>query len=221
MALCRAAAMEGTTHVVATPHVLRDPWLNESREERSALVAELNQRLDGAPIVLPGCEYYFASNAVDLWEMGDDSPLVGLNGSGYLLVEFPARELPRSARAVIHELIVAGVTPVIAHPERNLALASNLQDLDQLVALGARTQITAASVAGDFGAGPLAAAERIIDAGLAHVIASDAHSLNRRPPALLKARQRVAARWGEELARTLFDVNPAVFTSVAVEQPAQ
>ena len=214
VALCRAAAAEGTTHVVATPHVLRDPWLNESREERQALLAELNVRLAGAPVVLPGCEYFFASNAVELWELGERGPLVGLNGSSHLLIEFPARELPRSARAVIHELVVAGVTPVIAHPERNAAFTRNLDDLGQLVALGARTQVTAASITGEFGQAASACAERIIEAGLAHVVASDAHNLKRRPPRMAEAKQRVLDRWGEATATSLFHVNPASYAAV-------
>ena len=47
IALCRRAAAEGTTRIVATPHVLREPWLNEEPGPRAALLAELNLALGG------------------------------------------------------------------------------------------------------------------------------------------------------------------------------
>lgn len=211
IALCRAAAEDGTTHIVATPHVLRDPWMNESRDERQTLVDELNARLGGAPQILPGCEYYFSSDAIELWELGRGGPLTGLNESSHLLIEFPAREVPRNARSIVHELVVSGVTPVIAHPERNLVFAADLGELAQLVERGARTQITAASITGDFGAAIQECAERILDVGLAHVVASDAHSVAKRPGGLARAKERVRARWGGGVTHELFHSNPSMF----------
>ena len=69
VALCRAALADGINTIVATPHVLRDSWLNEDPAARDSLLAELNSRLGGRPEVLPGCEYFFSSDAVELWEM--------------------------------------------------------------------------------------------------------------------------------------------------------
>lgn len=61
MELCRAAAADGTTTIVATPHVLRDPWWNEDRAARAALLDELNRRLEGSPKVLLGAEVWFTA----------------------------------------------------------------------------------------------------------------------------------------------------------------
>jgi protein-tyrosine phosphatase len=74
VALCRAALADGINTIVATPHVLRDSWLNEDPAARDLLLAELNSRLGGKPEVLPGCEYFFSSDAVDLWEMKRRGP---------------------------------------------------------------------------------------------------------------------------------------------------
>lgn len=214
VALCRAAAAEGTTHIIATPHVLRDPWLNESRDERAALIAELNFRLGGTPLVLEGCEYWMGIEAVELWELGASGPLVGLGGSGHLLIEFAATTIPRNARATIHELVVGGATPVIAHPERNLVFASDLDQLEQLVERGAKVQVTAASVIGQFGRAALEATQRMLDRELVHVVASDAHSLAKRPPSLAAARERIRADWGEDLETLLFETNPRTFSGL-------
>src|SRR5439155_20947075 len=68
VALCREAAREGVTTIVATPHVLRGPWRNDSPPARRRLTDELNRRLGGSPAVLPGCEYYFCEEVLALVE---------------------------------------------------------------------------------------------------------------------------------------------------------
>jgi len=216
VALCRAAAAEGTTDVVATPHVLRDPWLNESPGERAALVARLNELLGGTPRVYSGAEVWFADDLPELWERGSAGPLTALAGGTHLLVELPAHEIPRNARAVLHELLVAGVTPVLAHPERNRAFAADLDQLESLVERGVRTQITAASLAGRFGEKAEAAAVAMIERGLVHAVASDAHSMTRRPPMLRPARERVEQQWGEAVGEMLFEENPRRFAGIPV-----
>lgn len=194
---------------MATPHVLRDPWWNEERAARRALLDELNARLGGTPEVLPGAEVWFTAGLVELAEAGEAGPLEGLAGSRYLLVEFPPGYVSPEAVPVFHELSVMGLVPVVAHPERNLVLARDRALLASLVETGAIAQVTAGSILGEFGRGARAAAEAMIAEGLAHVVASDAHDLKRRPPRMASARERVRARFGEEAEAGLFDANPA------------
>lgn len=213
VALCRAAAAEGTQTIVATPHVLRDPWINDDAAMRNDLIRELNDRLGGKPLVLPGCEYYFSNDAVELWEEGSAGPLTGLNGSRYLLMEFPVAMIPANAEAVVHELSLIGVTPVIAHPERNLVLSSEPEKLQRLVKLGAIAQVTAGSITGDFGKQAQLATEGFFERGLVHLVASDAHSMTRRPPQLAEAREKVRATWGAEIEAHLIESVPAAIVS--------
>jgi protein-tyrosine phosphatase len=205
--LCRVAANEGTETIIATPHVLRDPWLNEDRAERDRLLVRLNALLGGRPAVVPGCEYFFSSDVIELWERGSAGPLVGLNRGTSLLVEFPSYGVPPNAEWAFHELSVMNVTPVIAHPERNRELARSPDRLSSLVSRGAMTQITAASLLGEFGRGPLAAAEDFFARGLVHLVASDAHSLADRPPRLAAARRWVARHWGAKAEVEIFETN--------------
>jgi protein-tyrosine phosphatase len=214
--LCRAAAAEGTETIVATPHVLRDQWLNDDPAVRDRLILRLNSLLGGRPAIVPGCEYYFAADAVELWERGSAGPLVALNRGTALLIEFPAYAVPAQADSVFHELSILGVTPVIAHPERNIELAQNPDRLAQLVARGALAQLTAGSLLGEFGRNALAAAESFFARRLIHFVASDAHSLARRPPRLAAARQWVGKRWGKAAEADLFDKNPAA----VIQRPA-
>lgn len=207
--LCRAAAAEGTETIVATPHVLRDRWINDDPAARDRLILRLNALLGGRPAIVAGCEYYFAADAVELWERGSAGPLVALNRGSALLIEFPSYAVPPQAESVFHELSILGVTPVIAHPERNIDMAQNPDRLAKLVARGALVQITAGSLLGEFGRNALAASEAFFSKRLVHFVASDAHSLARRPPRLASARQWVAKRWGKAAEADLFDKNPA------------
>jgi len=208
VALCKEAASQGTTTIVATPHVLRDDWLNEDPNVRDDLLFELNTRLEGFPVVLAGCEYLFSSSLLTLLERGEWSPLTPLHRSRYLLIEFRGTILPPDTESIFHELSLLDVTPVVAHPERHPLLAKDPTPLERLVGLGAVTQLTAGSLLGDFGSSAREACDRFLELGLAHLVASDAHSLEHRPPRLAQARERARAEWGEESAAGLFDANP-------------
>ncbi len=214
IALCRMAAAEGTETIAATPHMLRDPWVNDDPRAIDRLVLELNTRLGGTPRIVAGCEVLFCSDLVELWEKG--APLISLNRRSHLLVELPATSIPRNAEAVIHEMALLGATVVIAHPERNLVFAHELGRLERLIALGAKAQITAASLLGEFGRPFEQVATEMMEREMVHLIASDAHSTTKRPPRLAAARQLVRARWGAELEERLFVTNPAEVVGAAV-----
>jgi protein-tyrosine phosphatase len=208
VALCRAAANDGITTIVATPHVLRDRWLNEDAAARDRLLEELNGLLGGSPKVLPGCEYYFSADGLELWEQGSAGPLVGLNRSDYLLVEFPATRIPEQAEGVLFELTLKGVRPVIAHPERNLVFAEQPERLQRFIEIGAIAQVTASSITGQFRPAAQAASDEFFRRGLVHVVASDSHSVDRRPPVMSAAREAVQRRWGREAESLLFESIP-------------
>jgi protein-tyrosine phosphatase len=206
--LCRAAAAAGTETVIATPHVLRNHWINDDPAYRHEMLARLNGLLDGKPKVLAGCEYYFSSDVLQLLERGSWSPLTRLNGSQYLLIEFPARDVPAAADSIFHEMSLLDVTPVIAHPERNAVFVEDPGRLERLVARGAVAQLTAGSLLGDFGRAARLACEEFLHRRVAHLVGSDAHSLSRRPPRLAEAREHVRRVFGEDSETGLFESNP-------------
>jgi len=206
--LCREAAADGATTLIATPHVLRGDWLNEDPTVRDQLILKLNTMLGGRPSVLAGCEYFFSADAVELWEKGKAGPLTGLNRTGYLLLEFPPGKIPPGTAGIFHELSLLDVTPVIAHPERHRVFAQDAAVLEDLVRRGAAVQITAGSLLGEFGDGPLEASKEFLRRGLVRLVASDAHSLRHRPPHLSAARDLVRKTWGPEVEGGLFEANP-------------
>ena len=69
-------------------------------------------------------------------------------------------------------------------------------------------QITAGSVTGRFGRRPRYWAERMLDEGLCHLLATDAHNTTSRPPYLSEAYEAVARRIGEREATDLVTTRP-------------
>jgi protein-tyrosine phosphatase len=207
-ALLRLAEAEGTTRIVATPHVLRSPWLNVDPAVRLGLVDTLNERLKGRPEILPGCEFFYSSEAFDGLELGPGGPLTRFPGGRYALVEFDAALVPSTWPSLLHELKVQGVVPILAHPERNAVLARDPDLLEKIVAKGSYVQVTAGSLLGEFGPTAEAACGEFFRRRIVHLVASDAHSLAHRPPRLKAARSWVRKSWGETAEKGLFRVNP-------------
>lgn len=207
-AMCRMAADEGCLAMIATPHQRRWTWWNSDREAISGLARELQAALGPQPRILVGGEVHVDSELLAEVERLPGGGICTLAGSRYLLIEFDAQGTGREAISLVHELSVAGWRPVVAHPEFIPWLAEDLELAGRLVALGASLQVTAMSVTGDFGKGPQTDTHALIDAGLAHFVASDCHGLRRRPPGLRRAYQTIAGRWGAELAKRLVSDNP-------------
>lgn len=200
LAMARLAVTNGITDIVATPHTGNGRYENE-REGVLAAVAHFQRELAAAEIPLrihPGAEVHLHPDAVEQVLTGQ-ALTVG-DGGRYVLLELPARSIPFCTDEVIRELTVAGVTPIIAHPERNAVLREDSRRLAGWIERGVIAQVTAAGLLGRLGKRSLAAAERMVRERLVHVAASDAHNTGRRCPDLQAALRRVAALGGEEEA---------------------
>jgi len=207
--MCRLAAADGCTAMVATPHQRRGEWWNTDRERLATAAARLQSALAGEIQVLLGGEIRVDSELLhDLDLLPPHGGILPLAGSRYLLLELSPAGSLREAEEVVHELSVAGWRPVLAHPEFIPWLASDLGTVAHLVGLGAATQVTAMSVTGDFGRRPQHDAWALIEAGLVHFVASDSHRVDWRPPGLRRAFDTIAARWGEPQANRLLVDNP-------------
>jgi protein-tyrosine phosphatase len=217
--MCRLAAAAGCEALVATPHQRKGEWWNCDRGMLAALRQKLQEAVGPTPRILGGGEIRvdprLLGEMLDLREDGAHGPL-SLAGSRYLLLEFGPEAGVSEAADLVHELAVAGWRPVLAHPEFIHWMAAEPAAVAHLVSLGALAQVTAMSLTGDFGRRAQADASRLVDMGLVHFVASDAHDLKRRPPGLRRAWDVIAARWGEEAAGELLAGNPG---AVIADQP--
>ena len=217
--LCRAAADDGCTAIVATPHQRRAEWWNGDRGWLVALASSLRRELHEREIAIEvrlGAEVHVDTQLLAEVEQLPAGSILPLAGTHYLLLELAGHPpagpgVPPGAGAaihLIHELVVAGWHPVLAHPEHIRWLAEDMPLVERLVSLGAALQVTAMSLTGGFGRRPQQCVQALLDAGLVHFVASDCHDLQRRPPGLRRAYDLIAARWGEPLARRVLVDNP-------------
>lgn len=207
-AMCQQAAGDGCTILVATPHQRCERWWNAEPGLLEALRRAVADVAGPAVEVRLGAEIRVDSGLVREVEAWPASGLLPLAGSRFLLVEFDRYGLGPEPEPVVDELLALGWRPLVAHPEFVPQLAGDCERAARLVAAGARLQVTAASVVGRFGRAAQRATHEFLDAGLAHVVASDAHGLEWRPPGLAEASAFVARRWGEEAAILLTEHNP-------------
>jgi protein-tyrosine phosphatase len=138
-----------------------------------------------------------------------NSKLATLNGNGkYILFELPMIEVPKDAKELFFDLSLDGLTPILAHPERNLYLQQNLELVEDFVQRGVLMQINAGSLTGDFGRKVKQTAFKMMQQKIVHFVASDCHSVKTRPLAMKKAYKMVSRKWGEPVGKRLFRINP-------------
>jgi protein-tyrosine phosphatase len=181
-------------------------YATPDRETINQKIAMLTQACDACVNIVPGGEVRYSHEIFQ--EIGDPGARIRLNGGSYMLLEFSFHSMPPNVEMTIFEILKAGVIPVIAHPERNKMIQEKPEILGNLIERGAFAQLDAASLTGSFGRDAQQAAKRIIEAGMAHFIATDAHHQDRRRPLLSRA-VVIAADWGgEEYARAMVEANP-------------
>lgn len=204
LAMMALAEQAGTEILVATPHS-HDFW----RASEPAyllvprLVAEANVRARAAGLaleILIGQECHIGS---DLVQELDEALWFTLGGSRTVLMELPFNMWPPFTDRLIFDLQMAGYTVLLAHPERYHAVNEDPDRLLPLVERGVFLQVTSSSIMGRFGERPKRTARQLVEAGLAHVLASDAHTTRGRPPTLDEAAREIAGWTDEETVERL------------------
>ena len=228
--MCRISSQDGVRTIVATPHILPGIYEND-RSTILSQVAELNSALkklnfQRSPFrvknldsmtqlpddlitelrILAGADVHFSS---DLLERLERKEVVTVNDQGrYLMVEFESQGIPYMAEEVLFQMLTKGIVPIISHPERNMEIAQRPQRYYEMIRMGCLGQVTAMSLTGEFGPEIKRSAEKLLAKRLIHIIASDAHSPDRRPPILsagVKAAEKIV---GKEEARKMVTEYP-------------
>jgi protein-tyrosine phosphatase len=210
--MANAQVDQGVTVVACTSHILPGLYHNSGPAIREA-TQRLQEVLDheGIPLrLVPGADVHMAPNFVAGLQSGQ---LLSIADSRYVLVEPPHHTAPPKIEEFFFSLVVAGYVPILTHPERLSWVPSRYETIKRLVRSGAWMQVTAGSFAGAFGRNALYWAERLLDEGCVHLIASDAHDVERRPPDLAAGRDLVARRVGPEEAQHLVFTRPRAILS--------
>ena len=204
LAMAEDAISDGITHVVATPHA-NSNYVFEFSRVRAAR-KELSERLEGRLTLATGCDFHLSPE--NLKAIRIESAPFCINQKDYLLVELNDFSIPPAMDQALHELQLAGLHPIITHPERNGLLRAQPERLRKWVELGCYAQVTAGSLTGVFGPGSQQDAWTWIGNGLIHFVSTDAHNTARRPLKLKFAYDAIAEQFDEDRARALLLENP-------------
>ena len=216
LAMARMAARDGTDTIVATPHYRDMELERQSPRMVRDLADTLNAALrsDSAQRNAPSVRIFTGmTNRLDtsLPDLVDAESTITLNKTPFLLVEPPFNRAPSYIEDVIGRLLTQRLVPVLAHPERNIEFQRRPQRLQGLVDDGVVVQIAAGSLTGQNGAGAKRAAEQFVRRGIAHVVASEMHTVQApRSPELSDAFDVVAELVDELDAIDLFETNPGM-----------
>lgn len=195
------AVADGIQAVIATPHVgtseLSMAMIHTGVEQLNSVLRKRGVAL----VVLPGAELQFhaAVQLVDQYCLASGS---------FFLLEFPHSHLPTDALDLIYAFVGKGLTPIIAHPERNLEVGMDPEKLVSLVEAGAKVQITAGSLTGELGSNAQICSRFLLKKNLVHFMATDSHSSNFRKPILSRAVKKAEKYLGRKGALALVRANP-------------
>jgi protein-tyrosine phosphatase len=202
--MAEMAIEDGVTHIIGTPHASSAhafvPELIKQRRD------DLQARFEGRLVFATGCDFHLSFE--NLQDIQHDAERFTLNQKSYLLVEFADYSIPPSLDQALHEMQLAGLQPIITHPERNPLIRSQPERLYRWLQQGCYAQITAQSLLGKFGKPAQEVAEEWLSAGAVHFIASDAHNVTSRPLRLKETFELVATTRGEDVAQALLIENP-------------
>lgn len=203
--MLRIAQEDGICGIVATPHLMNGVYDN-TKETIGKAIEELRNITNGYPIYI-GAEVRISR---DLADRIDNNELPLINNKNYLLLELPAYVIPPISELenIIKGLKMKGITPIISHPERNMAILNDLSIMGRLIKCGVLFQVTAMSIVNQFGRNIQKATLKMIKNGYVHVVASDAHDAEKRPPKLSDAYVMISKKFGKYVALRLFADNP-------------
>ena len=219
--MARVAVADGIRHMAATPHQM--DW---DCRALSAGVRELQRHLEASGIPLDLAYGAELRVSPDLIQRTGEERGCTLNGSRYVLLELPLTDYPLYTDEVVFHLQLRGLVPILAHPERNLAIQA---DPDLMVKLGERGvlgQMTASSLLDGADRRTRVTAESLLTRGLVQVLATDGHDAHHRAPRLSESVDAAARVVGRELAEAMVTSIPEAILAdqeiaTQIPQPAK
>lgn len=195
--MARLAAANGIEIIVATPKI---PLSTSTRGEIIEKVHDLNDRLRKESInltILPGQECFISEDFIESYENGN---LLSINNANkFIFLSLGSGQVPHFTEKIIYDIQMKGITPIIAHPEKNIELRETPELIYQLVKKGASVQLSAGSLVGSLGKRARKFSLELIEANLAHFIASDAQDKKSNAFPLKEAYALIEKKFGVDI----------------------
>jgi protein-tyrosine phosphatase len=207
VAMARAFVADGVTTVACTPHILPGVYNNTGPGILTAIeTLQLALTLAGVPLTLvSGADVHLVPNMAGGLKSG---ALLSLAGTRYVLVEPPHHVMPPRLENAFFDLLSSGYVPILTHPERLTWIKDHYDTVCKLATNGVLLQVTGGSLTGAFGKSARYWADRLLDEGRVHILATDSHDVTRRPPELSRARDYVAKKFGDREAVKMVLLRP-------------
>lgn len=208
--MARIAVGDGIKITACTPHIYPGLYENDAAGI-TARVKSLQSRLSEKGIALTltiGADAHLTPELLGRLKAGTAPSLAG---GRYFLLEPPHTIPPPRFSESMFDFVAAGYMPVLTHPERLSWIQQHYAVFVALVKSGVWMQVTSGSLNGRFGKAAQYFGEKMLDDGLVHILATDAHSTRHRAP-LLAEGQKAAEKFvgAEEARRLVFDRPQAI-----------
>lgn len=188
------AASQGIRTVIATPHASgrKDP--KELKGLVTAVQQEIRKQHSDFTLYL-GQEAYFHEDLPGRLKVGE---VLTIAGSRYVLVEFDMKVSFGNLSRGIRALSMAGFQPVLAHIERYQCLRQK-ENLSEIANGGCLCQMNYSSLQGSRFHSEVRWCRRQVLAGNIHLLGTDMHRRDFRPPDFRGAMEWLESHLEEEL----------------------
>jgi protein-tyrosine phosphatase len=209
--MARVAVRGGTSRMAATPHYdLETPDL-ELAEVIAAVERQTGLLLEnGIPLLLvPGVEVRINAGLYRAARDAGDLGRLSLGGTGkYILTDLPLIDMPSATDDILFQVQLRGLTPILAHPERNRYLSTRPDVIRRIAERGVAIQVNSGSLEGIYGKTARRSALELLKEGIVNIVASDAHAPDGRTTDLSGAARILRSKIGKEAMRILLEENP-------------
>ena len=205
--MLRNAVASDVGLLAVTPHCNRpcetDSCLDGSLQTR---FLQLQQAAKDIPVQMVLGAEVFADE--DLPQLLRQKKIPTINGSRYLLTEFPGDASPTFFQDMLQRILELGYIPLVAHPERYKAVCYMPQMVVSWLDMGCHLQLTGGSIMGEYGKTVQNTAAILLQQDLVACVASDAHGLHHRSNYLLDVYDHLTLRYSKHYAQCLMYENP-------------
>ncbi|NLZ80975.1 MAG: hypothetical protein GX913_04130 [Clostridiales bacterium] len=205
--MVRIAYEEGIRSIIATPHYHYN-FNNKSIEEIDEIFHKQKEEIEKTWPEMKlylGNEIFYSHDSVKLL---NEKQIKTMADSMYVLVEFSPQADYRYIKNGLHELVLEGYCPILAHVERYPSVVKDLSIVEEFIEMGVYIQVNAMSITGGtMGRVYQRITRKLLKKGCVHFIATDSHSDKVRAPRLKKCVEYITKKYGQAYARELLYEN--------------
>ena len=204
--MLKIAYREGIRCIIATPHhhPYRGKESAENLRKQAVLLRDAAHAIDEKFRIYLGTEVYFGQDVVNAIK---EKQILTMNKRNYVLLEFSPSDTYDYIRQGVQQVQFSGYRVILAHVERYVCIAEDIELAEQLHDMGIYLQINSGSITGESSRKSKKFVRSLMDRDLVFCVGTDAHDTKHRAPHMRKAASYVSKNYGEEYMRRIFFSN--------------